>query len=123
MSFKPFMGVSDSSGDGPIFVDTISSSNDGKMVDNLGNSDMKNFSTNDSAMDLVNSPSVAKEFGLGSGPVSTSPAMNIPVARAAPVRSRKMGAIDMKSGEFWGVVGLAFASGVLGKYLFDQYVK
>ena len=68
MSFKPFMGVSDSSGDGPIFVDTLSSSNDGKMVDNLGNSDMKSFSTNESAMNLVNSPSVAKEFGLGSGP-------------------------------------------------------
>ena len=49
--------------------------------------------------------------------------MNIPVATAAPVRSRRMGAIDMKSGEFWGVVGLAFAGGVLGKYLFDQYVK
>ena len=123
MSFKPFMGVNDSSGDGPIFVDTLSSSNGGKMVSNLGNSDMQSFSTNDSAMNIVNSPSVAKEFGLGSGPVSTSPAMNTPVARAAPIRSRKMGAIDMKSGEFWGVVGLAFAGGVLGKYLFDQYVK
>ena len=123
MSFKPFMGVTDSSGDGPIFVETISSSNGGKMVDKLGNSDMKSFSTNESAMNIVNSPSVAKEFGLGSGPVSTSPAMNIPVASAAPLRSRKMGAIDMKSGEFWGVVGLAFAGGVLGKYLFDQYVK
>ena len=120
---KPFMGVNNPPNDGPIFVDTLSSSNDGKMVDNLGNSDMKSFSTNESAMNLVNSPSVAKEFGLGSGPVSTSPAMNIPVATAAPIRTRKMGAIDMKSGEFWGVVGLAFASGVLGKYLFDQYVK
>lgn len=120
---KPFMGVSDSSGDGPIFVDTLSSSNNGKMVSNLGNSDMKSFSTNESAMNLVNSPSVTKEFGLGSGPVSTSPAMNIPVARAAPMKSHRMGAIDMKSGEFWGVVGLAFAGGVLGKYLFDQYVK
>lgn len=117
------MGVSDSSGDGPIFVDTLSSSNNGKMVSNLGNSDMKSFSTNESAMNLVNSPSVTKEFGLGSGPVSTSPAMNIPVARAAPMKSHRMGAIDMKSGEFWGVVGLAFAGGVLGKYLFDQYVK
>ena len=34
-----------------------------------------------------------------------------------------MGAIDMKSGEFWGVVGLSFAAGVLGKHLFDTYVK
>lgn len=124
MSFKPFMGVSDSSGDGPIFVDTLSSSNGGKMVDNLGNSDMKDFKTNDSAMKLVNSPSVKKEFNLGSGPsVSTSPGTSTPATRVAPIRSRKMGAIDMKSGEFWGVVGLSFAAGVLGKHLFDTYVK
>ena len=124
MSFKPFMGVNDSSDDGPIYVDTMSSSKDGKMVDNLGNSDMKSFKTNDSAMDIVNSPSVKKEFGLGSGPsVTTSPSMPSPATRVAPIKSRKMGAIDMKSGEFWGVVGLAFAGGVLGKYLFDQYVK
>ena len=124
MSFKPFMGVTDSSADGPIFVDTISSSNDGKMVENLGNSDMKDFKTNDSAMNLVNSPSVKKEFNLGSGPsVSTTPGSSIPAARAVPIKSRKMGAIDMKSGEFWGVVGLSVCAGVLGKYLFDQYVK
>jgi len=125
MKHKPFMGVmSNPDDDGPIFVQTMSNSDQGKLVDNLGNSDMKSFKTNDSAMDIVNSPSVKKEFNLGSGPsVSTSPSMPSPATRVAPVRSRRMGQLDMKSGEFWGVVGLAFASGVLGKYLFDQYVK
>jgi len=125
MKHKPFMGVmSNPDDDGPIFVQTMSNSDQGKLVDNLGNSDMKSFKTNDSAMDIVNSPSVKKEFNLGSGPsVSTSPSMPSPATRVAPIRSRRMGQLDMKSGEFWGVVGLAFASGVLGKYLFDQYVK
>ena len=54
MSFKPFMGVSDSSGDGPIFVDTISSSKSGKMVDNLGNSDMKSFSSKNRRRNFCN---------------------------------------------------------------------
>ena len=125
MKHKPFMGVmSNPDDDGPIFVQTMSNSDQGKLVDNLGNSDMKSFKTNDSAMDIVNSPSVKKEFNLGSGPsVSTSPSMPSPATRVAPIKSRRMGQLDMKSGEFWGVVGLAFASGVLGKYLFDQYVK
>jgi len=125
MKHKPFMGVmSNPDDDGPIFVQTMSNSDQGKLVDNLGNSDMKSFKTNDSAMDIVNSPSVKKEFNLGSGPsVSTTPSMPSPATRVAPIKSRRMGQLDMKSGEFWGVVGLAFASGVLGKYLFDQYVK
>ena len=62
MSYKPFMGVSDSSGDGPIFVDTLSASGDGHMVENLGNSDMKNFKTGSSAMDIVNSEAVKSDF-------------------------------------------------------------
>ena len=125
MKHKPFMGVmSNPDDDGPIFVQTMSNSDQGKLVDNLGNSDMKSFKTNDSAMDIVNSPSVKKEFNLGSGPsVSTTPSMPSPATRVAPIKSRRMGQLDMKSGEFWGVVGLAFTSGVLGKYLFDQYVK
>jgi len=125
MKHKPFMGVmSNPDDDGPIFVQTMSNSDQGKLVDNLGNSDMKSFKTNDSAMDIVNSPSVKKEFNLGSAPsVSTTPSMSSPATRVAPIKSRRMGQLDMKSGEFWGVVGLAFASGVLGKYLFDQYVK
>jgi len=125
MKHRPFMGVmSNPDDDGPIFVQTMSNSDQGKLVDNLGNSDMKSFKTNDSAMNIVNSPSVKKEFNLGSGPsVSTSPSMPSPATRVAPIKSRRMGQLDMKSGEFWGVVGLAFASGVLGKYLFDQYVK
>ena len=123
--YKPFMGAHDKpSDDGPIFVQTMNQSDQGKVVDNLGNSDMKDFKTNDSAMKIVNSPQVKKEFNLGSGPAtSTTPSMPYTATRVAPIKSRKMGAIDMKSGEFWGVVGLAFAGGVLGKYLFDQYVK
>ena len=125
MKHKPFMGVmSNPDDDGPIFVQTMSNSDQGKLVDNLGNSDMKSFKTNDSAMDIVNSPSVKKEFNLGSGPsVSTSPSMSSPATRVASIKSGKMGQLDMKSGEFWGVVGLSVCAGVLGKYLFDRYVK
>lgn len=119
---KPFMGVSDSSGDGPIFVDTLSGSGDGHMVNSLGNSDMKSFRTGSSAMDIVNSPSVKSEFSLGSGPTSTTPHAPTP-QQVSKVRSSRIGHIDMKSGEFWGVAGLAFTAGVLGKYLFDRYYK
>ena len=79
MKHKPFMGVmSNPDDDGPIFVQTMSNSDQGKLVDNLGNSDMKSFKTNDSAMDIVNSPSVKKEFNLGSGPsVSTTLACHL----------------------------------------------
>jgi len=119
---KPFMGVSDSSGDGPIFVDTLSASGDGQMVDSLGNSDMKNFKTGSSAMDIVNSPSVKSEFNLGSGPTSTTSYAPTPQPMSR-IRSSRMGDINMRSGEFWGVAGLAFTAGVLGKYLFDRYYK
>ena len=120
---KPFMGVNQAE-DGPIFVQTMNQGDQGKVVSGLGNSDMKAFKTNDSAMDIVNSPSVRKEFNLGSGPTtSTSPGSAIPVARAAPMKSRRLGKLDMKSGEFWGVVGLSVCAGVLGKHLFDTYVK
>ena len=122
---KPFMGVnSRQTDDGPIFVQTMNQSDQGKVVDGLGNSDMKDFNTNDSAMSIVNSPQVRKEFNLGSGPsTTTSPSMSPPATRVAPIKSRRMGQLDMKSGEFWGVVGLSVCAGVLGKYLFDQYVK
>ena len=123
--YKPFMGAHDKpSDDGPIFVQTMNQSDQGKVVDSLGNSDMKDFKTNDSAMKIVNSPQVKKEFNLGSGPAtSTTPSMPSPATRVAPIKSGKMGQLDMKSGEFWGVVGLSVCAGVLGKYLFDQYVK
>lgn len=119
---KPFMGVSDSSGDGPIFVDTLSASGDGQMVENFGNSDMKNFKTGSSAMDIVNSPSVKSDFNLGSGPTSTTSHAPSPIPVSSH-RSSRMGDINMRSGEFWGVAGLAFTAGVLGKYLFDRYYK
>ena len=119
---KPFMGVNQPE-DGPIFVQTMNQGDQGKVVSGLGNSDMKDFSTNDSAMNLVNSPSVKKEFNLGSGPTSTTPGTPTPVARATSIKSRRMGQLDMKSGEFWGVVGLSVCAGVLGKHLFDTYVK
>jgi len=121
---KPFMGVNADSEDGPIFVQTMNQSDSGKLVSNLGNTDMKDFKTGTSAMEIVNSPSVRKEFSLGSGPsASTSPGSPTPATRVAPIKSKRMGAIDMRSGEFWGVVGLGFAAGILGKHLFDTYVK
>jgi len=120
---KPFMGVNQSE-DGPIFVQTMKPGDEGRVVSGLGNSDMQSFKTNDSAMKIVNSDSVRKEFNLGSGPAtSTSPSMPSPATRVAPIKSRRMGQLDMKSGEFWGVVGISISAGVLAKYLFDQYVK
>ncbi len=122
---KPFMGVNTGLDDnGPIFVQTMNQSDQGKVVDGLGNSDMQDFKTNDSAIKLLNSPQVKKDFNLGSGTTTTtSPSMSSPATRVAPIKSRRMGQLDMKSGEFWGVVGLSLCAGVLGKYLFDQYVK
>ena len=117
---KPFMGVAESADDGPIFVDTLSGSGDGKMVSNFGNSDMKDFRTGDHAMDMVNSASVKSEFGLGSA--STHSHAPIPTPIPA-VRSKRMGDLNAKTGEFWGLAGLAFAAGVLGKTLFDRYYK
>ena len=52
------MGITDDAGsgdDGPIFVQTMNQGSDGKLVDNLGNSDMKDFKTDNSAMQAVNS--------------------------------------------------------------------
>jgi len=120
---KPFMGVNPPD-DGPIFVQTMNQGSEGKIVSGLGNSDMQNFKTNDTALDAVNSPSIKTEFGLGNGPsTSTSYGTPTPATRVAPMKARKMGQLNVKSGEFWGLVGLAFASGVLGKHLFDTYVK
>jgi hypothetical protein len=120
MVHKPFMGVAESADDGPIFVDTLSGSGDGKMVANLGNSDMKNFKTSDHAMELVNSEAVRSEFGLGE--VSTHSHTPTPMPTPA-VRAKRMGDLNAKTGEFWGLAGLAFAAGVLGKTLFDRYYK
>jgi hypothetical protein len=122
---KPFMGISTPQDpDGPIFVQTMNQGSEGKLVNSLGNSDMQDFKTNDSAINTLNSPSTKSEFGLGSGPsTSTSYGSPSPATRVAPMKVHRMGQLDMKSGEFWGVVGLAFAGGVLGKHLFDTYVK
>jgi hypothetical protein len=121
---KPFMGVNTPEDDGPIFVQTMNAGSEGKLVSGLGNSDMQNFKTNDSAMDALNSQSIQAEYGLGNGPsTSTSYGTPTPATRVAPMKTRKMGQLNVKSGEFWGLVGLAFASGVLGKHLFDTYVK
>lgn len=123
MSFKPFMGLNEPE-NGPIFVQTMNQGDQGKIVSGLGNSDMKSFSTNDTAMDIVNSPSVKSDFNLGSAQsTSTTPSTPSPATRVAPIKSRRMGQLDMKSGEFWGVVGLSLCAGVLGKHLFDTYVK
>jgi hypothetical protein len=117
------MGVNPTD-DGPIFVQTMNADSEGKLVSGLGNSDMQNFKTNDTALNTLNSPSIKTEFGLGSGPsTSTSYGTPTPATRVAPMNARKMGHLNVKSGEFWGLVGLAFASGVLGKHLFDTYVK
>ena len=121
---KPFMGINTPDDDGPIFVQTMNQGSDGRLVNGLGNSEMQDFKTNDSALNAVNSPSTKSEFGLGSGPsTSTSYGSPSPATRVAPMPVSRMGALDVKSGEFWGLVGLAFASGVLGKHLFDTYVK
>jgi hypothetical protein len=120
---KPFMGVNPPD-DGPIFVQTMNAGNDGKLVSGLGNSDMQNFKTNDTALNTLNSQSIKSEFGLGSGPsTSTSYGIPTPAISVAPMKTRKMGHLNVKSGEFWGLVGLAFGCGVLGKHLFDTYVK
>ena len=74
---KPFMGVNQPE-DGPIFVQTMNQGDQGKVVSGLGNSDMKSFKTNESAMNIVNSDSVKSEFGLGSVPsVSTAPVCHL----------------------------------------------
>tara|TARA_B100000035_G_C20707474_1_gene425473 strand:+ start:153 stop:530 length:378 start_codon:yes stop_codon:yes gene_type:complete len=125
MKHKPFMGITEDAGsgdDGPIFVQTMNQGSDGKLVDNLGNSDMKDFKTDNSAMQAVNSPQVKKEFNLGAGPTAST-AIPAPMPRGNPKTSKRLGQLNMKSGEFWGVVGLSFAVGVLGKHLFDTYVK
>jgi len=119
---RPYHQRNEASDDGPIFVDTLSGGGDGKLV-NLGNTEMQDFRTNDSAMEEMNSPSVAAEFGLGSPSTSTHHMPHTPTTPTAPFRSRKIGDLNTKTGEFWGLVGLSFAAGILGKTLFDKYYK
>jgi len=117
---KQYMRANEGSDDGPIFVDTLSGGGEGKFVSSLGNTEMQDFKTNDSAMNIVNSGTTASDFGLGSASTHSSAPKTTPTNL---FRSRKMGDMNAKTGEFWGLVGLSFAVGVLGKTMFDKYYK
>ena len=84
---------------------------------NFGNTEMMNFKTDESAMDLVNSPSAKRDFGLCSAPA--------PVQQPLGTTSKKgrLGDIRWKSSETLLVGAGFFSLGLLSKVLFDRYYK
>jgi len=84
---------------------------------NFGNTEMMNFKTDESAMDLVNSPSAKRDFGLGSTPA--------PVQQPLGTTSKRgrLGDIRWKSSETLLVGAGFFSLGLLSKVLFDRYYK
>jgi len=85
---------------------------------NFGNTEMASFNTDESAMNLVNSAGVKKDFGLGSA--------SIPVGQPLGKASKQkggLGDIRWRSSETLYVGAAFFALGLTAKTLFDRYYK
>lgn len=120
MSFESFMGgPSDSfADDGYITVqETPAPTTPNPKMKQFGNTEMANFKTDQSAMDIVNSAQSKRDFNLGSAPS--------PVVPGTPKRAsnKKLGDIRWKSSETLYVGGAFFVAGLAAKVLFDRYYK
>lgn len=120
MSFDSFMGgPSDSfKDDGFITVqETPAPTTPNPKMKQFGNTEMANFKTDESAMNIVNSAQTKRDFNLGSAPS--------PVVPGTPKRANKnkLGDIRWKSSETLYVGGAFFVAGLAAKVLFDRYYK
>jgi len=85
---------------------------------NFGNTEMATFKTDSSAMDIVNSATVKRDFDLGSAPIPAAQPLG-----SKKVKKGSLGDIRWKSSETL-LVGAGFcALGLTTKVLFDRYYK
>ena len=86
----------------------------------LGNSDAANFPKDESAMNLVNSPSVTQEFGLAGAPI---PPPRTGLGRAIPKFNQTVGDIQWQTGETWGVLIGGIAIGMIALTAWNRATK
>ena len=102
MAFDSFMGamgnLNDFQGNGYVSDNT-----------NLGNTEMADFQTDDSAMDIVNLPEIKEEFGLAGIQ-----------QQAVNLQHPDIGDMNATTSEFWGYGALFFGVGVLATILFNR---
>ena len=84
---------------------------------NFGNTEMASFKTDASAMNIVNSAGVKRDFNLGSTPIPVEQPLG------APAKKKGLGDIRWKSSETLLVGAGFFALGLTTKVLFDRYYK
>lgn len=87
---------------------------------NLGNSNMVNIPSDDSAMDLMNNPQTKEAFGLGSAPI---PPPRRGLGKAVPKFNRTVGDIEWKTGETWGVLIGGVALGMITLTVWNRFTK
>ena len=85
-----------------------------------GNSNAANFPKDESAMNLINSPSVKQEFGLGSAPI---PPPRRGLGRALPKFNKTVGDIQWNTGETWGVLIGGIAIGMIALTAWNRATK
>jgi hypothetical protein len=90
----------------------------------LGNSNAANFPKDESALNLVNSPSVKQEFGL-SGPPIPPPRRGLSkgLGRAIPKFNKSVGDIQWQTGETWGVLIGGIAIGMIALTAWNRATK
>ena len=98
MSFESFMGS----------VPTDGFQGNGLVGENLGNTEMASFETDQSAMDAVNSAEVKADFGLAG-------------VQAQAHSLQQIGDMNVRTSEFWGYGAVFFGVGVLSTILFNRY--
>ena len=87
---------------------------------NLGNSNMVNVPSDNSAMDLMNNPQTKEAFGLGSAPI---PPPRRGLGKAVPKFNRTVGDIEWKTGETWGVLIGGVALGMITLTVWNRFTK
>jgi hypothetical protein len=108
MSFDSFMGSpTDAFSDEPMIPLPI---DDTPAPANLGNTEMGELPKDESAMNLVNSPSIKQTFGLSGLP-------NIPST------NKRLGDIAWNTGETWAILIGGIAIGFIGRALFDRVTR
>ena len=86
----------------------------------LGNSDAASFPKDESALDLVNSPSIKQEFGLAGAPI---PPPRRGLGRAIPKLNQTVGDIQWQTGETWGVLIGGIAIGMIALTAWNRATK
>lgn len=86
----------------------------------LGNSDMVNIPRDSSAMNIVNDPTTINEFGLQGAAI---PPPKSPLRRAMPRMDNRLGDIDWKTGETWGILIGGMALGMMTLWAWNNVTK